>query len=273
MLRILTLVAAFAAASYAQTTGTATLRGAVNDSTGAAVAGAKVSAMNAGTSFVYENVTGADGGYYLPYLIPGEYRLTVEAPGFKKYVRDGITLRTAEQPRIDAHLEVGAVTESLTVSAAAPLLETETAASGQILEGDMVVKIPVMQKFVHRVLLYMPGTTNINGQHINGQRQRAIGYTMDGISGKEPVVGRFGEYREAVVASLDSIQEFKVWTTGMPAEFGHSAGGQMSVTFRSGTNQFHGSVEDRYTNGQLMHRHYFEPARRDGPFTVSVWEG
>lgn len=186
MLRILTLVAAFAAASYAQTTGTATLRGAVNDSTGAAVAGAKVSAMNAGTSFVYENVTGADGGYYLPYLIPGEYRLTVEAPGFKKYVRDGITLRTAEQPRIDAQLEVGAVTESLTVSAAAPLLETETAASGQILEGDMVVKIPVMQKFVHRVLLYMPGTTNINGQHINGQRQRAIGYTWTGSAARNP---------------------------------------------------------------------------------------
>jgi hypothetical protein len=271
MLRVPVLLMAMAMAASGQTTGAATLRGAVTDSTGATVASAKVSATNSGTAFVYETLTGQDGSYYIPYVTPGEYRLTVEAPGFKRYVREGITLRTAEQPRIDIQLEVGSVTESLTVTAAAPLLETETAASGQILDGDMVVKIPVMQKFVHRVLLYMPGTTNINGQHINGQRQRAIGYTMDGVSGKEPVVGRFGEYREAVVASLDSIQEFKVWTTGMPAEFGHSSGGQMSVTFRSGSNQFHGSLEDRYTNGQLMHRHYFEPARRDGPFTYHEW--
>lgn len=260
-----------AAVTLAQTTGTATLRGAVTDSTGAAVAGVKVTATNQGTSFVYEGITAADGSYYIPYLIPGEYRLTVQAPGFKRYVRDGITLRTAEMPRIDVQLELGSLTESLTVTAAAPLLETETAAAGQILGGDTVVKIPVMQKFVHRVLLYMPGTTNINGQHIVGQRQRAIGYTLDGLGAKEPVVGRFGEYREAVIASLDSIQEFKVWTTGMPAEFGHAAGGQFSAVFRSGSNEFHGSVEDRYTNGVLMHRHYFEPQRRDGPFTYHEW--
>ena len=256
---------------WAQTTGTATLVGVVSDPTGAAIVGAEVTATHIGRSFVYKAVTAADGSYYLPYLTPGEYRLVVEAPGFKRYVREGIVLRTAEVPRVDVQLEVGSVTESLTVTAAAPLLETETAATGQILEGNTVVKIPVLQKFVHRVLLYMPGMTNINGQHIGGQRQRAIGYSIDGVGGKEPVVGRFGEYREAVIVSLDSIQEFKVWTSGLPAEFGHAAGGLMSVAFRSGTNQFHGSLEDRYTNGVLMHRHYFEQKRRDGPFTYHEW--
>jgi len=271
MFRMMFLLLAAAGLCGAQTTGGATLRGTVTDTTGAAIAGAKVAATNVETSIVSEGLTTADGAYYIPYLNPGNYRLTVETSGFKKYVRDGLILRTAEIPRIDVQLEIGSVNESLTVTGAPPLLETETAASGQILEGDTVVKIPVMQKFVHRVLLYMPSMSNINGQHINGQRQRAIGYSVDGISGKEPVVGRFGEYREAMIVSLDAIQEFKVWTTGMPAEVGHSAGGQMSVSFRSGTNQFHGSVEDRYTNGVLMHRHYFEPARRDGPFSYHEW--
>jgi Carboxypeptidase regulatory-like domain len=258
-------------AVFAQTTGTATLTGIVTDTSGAILAGAKVNVTNVETAFVHSAVTTPEGRYHLPYLNPGTYRIEVEAPGFKRYVRDGVTLRTAESPRIDVQLEIGNLTEAITVTGSAPLITTETAASGQILEGSTVVKIPVMQKFVHRVMLYMPDTSNINGTHVVGQRQRAIGYSMDGVSGKEPAVGQLGDFRRSMVASLDSIQEFKVWTTGMPAEFGHSSGGLMSVFFRSGTNDFHGSVEDRYTNGVLMHRHYFEPQRRDGPFTYHEW--
>ena len=119
-----------------------------------------------------------------------------------------------------------------------------------------------MQKFVHRVILYMPDVQTINGQtHINGQSEDTIGYTIDGVSGKAPPYGNFGQYQQMMVTSLDSIQEFKVWTNGLPAEFGHASGGLMSVSFRSGTNQFHGSVEDRYLNSDLMHRHYFEHMR------------
>jgi hypothetical protein len=263
--------AALAAPGRAQTAGTATIVGTVTDTTGAVVPNAKVTARNVGTSFVYESLTTAQGDYFLPNLNSGSYELRVEAAGFKSVLRSGIVLRINESPRIDIRLEVGNVTESINVDATPPLLETETAGSGQVLDGELVERLPVMQKFVHRVLLYMPGMTNINGQHAVGQRQRAIGYQMDGLGGKEPAVGQVGDFRRTMIASLDSIQEFKMWTTGAPAEFGHNAGGMLSIVFRGGTNQFHGSIEDRYTNGKLIHRAFLEQLPRTGSFQYHEW--
>jgi hypothetical protein len=275
-MRLRSLTAALVCASaltllQGQSTGTATIVGNITDSTGALVPNAKVTARNIDTSFLYESVTTPEGAYYLPNLRSGTYELRVEASGFKSVVRSGIILRVSESPRIDIQLEVGNVTESIKVDARPPLLETETAGTGQVLDGEIVEKLPVMQKFVHRVLLYMPGMTNINGQHAVGQRQRAIGYTLDGVGGKEPAVGQVGDFQRTMIASLDSIQEFKMWTTGSPAEFGHSAGGQLSVVFKGGGNQFHGAVEDRYTNGKLIHRAYLEQLPRTGAFTYHEW--
>ncbi|MBM3814013.1 MAG: TonB-dependent receptor [Acidimicrobiia bacterium] len=260
-----------AACLGAQTTGTATLVGKVEDTSGAVVVGAKVAARNLERGFVFETQANQNGDYYLPNLQSGSYELKVEAQGFKSFLRSGIVLRINESPRIDVRLELGSITESIQVDARPPLLETETTGNGQILEAELVERLPVMQKFVHRVLLYMPGMTNINGQHALGQRQRAIGYTMDGVNGKEPVVGQVGDFRRSMIASLDSIQEFKMWTSGTPAEFGHSAGGLLSVVFKSGGNQFHGSVEDRYTNGKLIHRAYLEQLPRTGQFDYHEW--
>lgn len=265
------LLALGGAAGLAQTTGTATLLGTVTDATGAVVPGAKVRAVDIGRSFVYETETNSVGAYYLPNLRSGSYELTVEAQGFKTFVRGGIVARINEQLRVDVELELGSVAESVRVEAAVPLLETETAGSGQILESKLVVRLPVMQKFMHRVLLYMPGMTNINGQHAVGQRQRAIGYALDGVNAKEPVVGQVGDYTRTMITSLDSIQEFKMWTTGTPAEFGHSAGGLFTAVFKSGTNAFHGSVEDRYTNGKLIHRAFLEQLPRTGAFDYHEW--
>lgn len=273
MSRLLLCFAFTAALAVAQSTGTATLVGTVMDSSGAIIPGAKVTARNLGTQFVSEGQTNSDGAYYIPNLASGNYEFVVEAQGFKRHVQSGLVLRINESPRIDVRLEVGQVSDSVRVDATTPMLETETAGSGQVLDGDVVEKLPVMQKFVHRVLLYMPGMTNINGQHAVGQRQRAIGYSMDGVSGKEPAVGQVGDYQRTMIASLDSIQEFKMWTTGAPAEFGHSAGGQLSVVFRGGTNQFHGAVEDRYTNGKLIHRAYLEQLPRTGAFDYHEWGG
>ncbi|MEX2261183.1 MAG: carboxypeptidase regulatory-like domain-containing protein [Bryobacteraceae bacterium] len=271
MFRLLLLSALTALALSAQSTGAATLVGTVSDSTGAVIPAVKVTARNLGTQFVYEGQTNTAGAYYISNLPSGNYELVAEAEGFKRYVQSGITLRINEQPRMDIELQVGNVAESIEVTAAPPLLETETAGSGQILDTKLVTRLPVMQKFVHRVLLYMPGMTNINGQHAVGQRQRAIGYTMDGVNAKEPVVGQVGDFRRTMIASLDSIQEFKMWTTGTPAEVGHAAGGLLSAVFKSGTNQFHGSVEDRYTNGKLIHRAYLEQLPRTGSFDYHEW--
>lgn len=243
-------------------TGTATMTGIVTDSTGAVVPGAKVTVVNTGTGHVFNSVTTGEGLWYVPNLNPGMYQLKIETQGFKTYVQSGLGLRTAEMPRIDVRLEVGAVNESVQVTGAPPLLETETSVSGQVLEGQTIVKIPVLQKAFYRIYLYMPGMNVINGQHAVGQRQRSLGFTLDGVNAKEPVLGNPNSFDTVITSTLDMIQEFKMYTTGLPAEFGHNAGGQLSGVFRSGTNTFHGSLEDRYLNGRLVHRQYFEQLRR-----------
>ncbi|MBI3210940.1 MAG: TonB-dependent receptor [Candidatus Solibacter usitatus] len=262
LIRVVTALLSFLPFAFSQTTGSATLVGTVTDSTGAVIAGAKVAVVNTATSFVAESVTNSEGSYYVPYLSPGPYRLTLEAAGFKKHVRDGISLRTNETPRIDVRMEVGAVSDTISVEGTAPLLETETAAAGQIMEGSTVIKLPVMQKGVKRMTLYMPGVNVINGLHADGQRERALGVTLDGMSGKEPVRGAVNDDQRIMTGTLDMIQEFKMMTTGLPAEFGHSGAGILSAVYKSGTNSFHGSAEDRYLNGALVHRQYFDQLKR-----------
>ncbi|MCC6392308.1 MAG: TonB-dependent receptor [Bryobacterales bacterium] len=247
---------------FAQTTGSATLVGTVTDSTGAVIPGVKVVVANTETSIQTEGATNSEGYYYIPYLRPGTYNLTIEASGFKKYVRNGIELRTNEQPRIDVAMEVGAVSDTVNVEGRAPLLETETSVSGQVMEGSTVVKIPVMQKAIKRMTLYMPGLNVINGLHGDGQRERSLGLTLDGVSGKEPVRGAVNDDQRIMTGTLDMIQEFKMYNTGLPAEFGHSGGGILSAVYKSGTNSFHGSAEDRYLNGALVHRQYFDQLKR-----------
>ena len=183
---VLAVLASLSSVAWAQTTGAATMVGTVTDTSGAVIAGAKVSVVNAEMGFTSEGTTNSEGYYYLPYLRPGTYNLTVEVAGFKKYVRNGIELRTNEQPRIDVALEIGNVAESVEVQATTPLLETETTVSGGIMEGATVVKIPIMQKLTFRILPYLPDTQVINGLHINGQRERSMGYTWTAWARRNP---------------------------------------------------------------------------------------
>ena len=253
--------------AWAQTTGTGTLVGNVTDGSGAAIAVAAVSVVSLDTAFVSKAVTTAEGSYYVPYLSPGFYRLTIEAVGFKRYVQDRLQIRTGEIPRIDVTMEVGAVTESVKVEGSAPLLETETAAAGQVLSGDELLKIPVSQKRAIRMTYYYPGTQDVDGYHVLGQRSRSMGYTVDGINGKEPGIGNIGGTNEQISTTQDAFEEVKIHTTGTPAEIGHAAGGLLSIVFRSGTNQFHGSAEVRHIDKAMVHRAYLEQLPRTNPFT------
>jgi hypothetical protein len=191
--------------AYAQTTGTATITGAVMDSTGAVVPGAKVTVTNRGTGVVISTTTTTEGTYYVPSLNPGTYQVQIEAGGFKRYTRDGVVLRTSEQPRIDVQMEIGNVSESVNVEGSAPLLETETSGSGAVLEGATIIKMPVMQKAFNRIVLYTPDMNVVNGHHAAGQRQRAFGMTIDGVSGKEPAVGNPNDVFRIQSATLDMI--------------------------------------------------------------------
>jgi len=267
---VIAVLSAFSgAAAIAQTTGAATLVGTVTDATGAVVAAARVTVVNVETSFRSEAVTGLEGNYYVPYLNPGSYQITVEAAGFKRYVRDGVTIRTGEAPRVDITLELGSTNESITVSALAPLLATDTAVAGQILEGQAIADIPTVQKRIVRMLAYFPGAIVSSSQyHISGQRSRAIGYTLDGMNGKTPGTQALGTGEsESIQGSQEALEEMKVTTSGLPAEYGHSAGGVMNLVYKSGTNQLHGSFDARVINQTLIHRDYFTAA----PFTNPFW--
>lgn len=267
MLKVALAAVLSAGLALAQTTGQATIVGSITDTTGAVMPGAKVTVVSTERQFTYNASTNSEGYYIIPYLQPGTYTLTVEAQGFKRYVRNGVELRAAEQPRIDVRMEIGNVAESVEVTGAAPLLETETSVGGGLLEGETIVKIPVVQKLTFRILPYLPGTQVINGLHIGGQRERAMGYALDGLGAKEPVTGAVGATNRVVTSSIDAMSEVKAYTNGLPAEFGHSAGGQLAAIFKSGSNAFHGSLEDRYINKKLLHRNYFDALRPTQPFT------
>ena len=277
ILRSLLLLSALAASmAPAQTGGGATLVGTVRDSTGAVVGGAKLTVTNVATAFVSENITSAEGTYYIPYLAPGEYRLKINAAGFKEVVREGITLRSAEVPRIDITLDVGAVTDSVTVSGEVSLLNTENVVSSYVIGAKALVETPGVMKRTVYLLQFMPGVVAVVGQqgfHIQGQRQNDIGFSMDGISAKSPYTGTVNQVDGVIQGSTDAMEEVKVLTTGTSAEYGHSAGGSMKMVYKSGTNQLHATFEDRYLNGKWVHRHYLEQIQRpDVPWSYQAFD-
>ncbi len=253
----------FTTLALGQTARTATVVGTVTDPAAALVPGAKVTLTNTETGFVSNGVTNAEGSYYIPFLAVGSYQLTVEAAGFKTYVQRGIELSAAEVPRIDVKLEVGSTNESVQVTGAAPMLETETSQVSQTVAASMIEQIPVMQNKPQRMLYYMAGL-QIRGADASvvGQSSAALGYTLDGISGKTSVRDAIGDTNTNMQPTLDALAEAKVYTTGAPAELGHASGGIMALTFKSGTNELHGSLEDRWTNQTLTHRGYLEQGKR-----------
>ncbi|MBI3210936.1 MAG: TonB-dependent receptor [Candidatus Solibacter usitatus] len=276
-LRAVAVLMLAAAAAMAQTGGGATLVGTVRDSTGSVVAGAKVTVVNTATSFLTETTTAMDGGYYVPYLIPGDYRVKVNAAGFKEFVREGLTLRSAEVPRVDIALELGAVTESVTVSASASLLNTETVLSSYVLPADVLKEVPGVMKRTVYLLQYMPGIVSVQsqaGQHIMGQAQNDIGATMDGINAKSPYTGVVNQVDGVIQGSTDAMEEVKVLTTGVSAEYGHSSGGSMKMVYKSGTNALHASFEDRYLPGSWVHRGYLTqiPLPKEAPWYYQTFD-
>jgi hypothetical protein len=258
--RLPLLMLTLAVAAAAQDARTAALTGVVSDPAGAVVAGAKVTAVNIATKFTSEGVTNETGRYFIPYLAPGTYELRVEAPGFSRYVRTDIQLRAGDFPRVDVQLQLGAVTESVTVSGAVPLLQTETATTTATLQNRVFMRIPVMQVRTYNILTYLPGVNNTGFNAFNaiGQRNRSMGYSVDGVSAKEPVRGAATHHTETLQTTMDAIEEVRVLTTGLPAEFGRAGSGMIVAVMKSGTNQLHGSAEDRYINRHLLHRRYFD---------------
>jgi hypothetical protein len=242
---------------------TATLTGTVTDSSGAVVANAKVVAINIATNFETETVTNTEGLYRMPFLRPGDYRIRIMAPGFKTFVRDNIELRVGATLPINGVMELGSLTESVNVTAEAPLLETETSTTGTVVTGDYFARMPLYQRHSRAVLYLTPGVNvgglayagSLGGFSINGGSTNNIGYFEDGMYGVQPSGSNTTD------TILSTIEEAKVLTTVLPAEYGHSAGGAIVIVKKSGTNQLHGGGGLLFREGPMQHRRFMQRAR------------
>ncbi len=247
-------------------TGQGVIVGSVTDVSGAVIPSAKVRVTDRDTKFNYSPTTNAEGLYRAPYLNPGVYEVVFEAQGFKRLVRSTIQVRATETVRLDVILEVGSVTESIEVGAQASMLETETSSTGHLVSGVQLSKLPSPQMKVESMLWYVPGVTGQGGNgHAAGGRSRSFSMTTDGVSALTPGTGVIGTGRNMSTAE-HNMEEVKVITTVLPAEYGHSGGGVMSIVFKSGTNQLHGLAEERYMARHFIHRNWQDAAKPTNNF-------
>jgi hypothetical protein len=238
--------------------------GKVLDPTGAAVPGATVVATNVATNAGTSTRSDDSGNYLVLYLAPGKYAVQVEAAGFKKLVRDGIEVRVGDQLRLDLTLEVGGTQEVVNVSASAELLETTTASAGQVIDQRRIADLPLSDgnPFVlHRLapgVIYTgdlkfsrpfdnAGTSSITVDGAPGGNE----FTLDGSPNMAS--GR----RVAFVPPRDVVEEFKVETANFDAADGHTAGGNVNVALKSGTNDLHGTLYEFLRNDKLSGNDFF----------------
>ncbi len=237
--------------------GAAALAGAVVDQAGAAVPGAIVTVVATGTNLSRTAVTGQDGAYTVPGLAPGLYQVRVELNGFRRLIREGVRLATGETVQLDLQLVVGGVTEAVTVTADAPLLRSETAALGQVVDNRKVVDLPLNgRSFIALATLApgvaMPPAPAAQFPRINGGRPRTNEYLFDGISVLQPEPGQV-----AFFPNVDAIQEFKIESNSPPAEFGRFNGGVVNLTTKSGSNAFRGTLFEFVRHEALNARNFF----------------
>ncbi len=255
----------FSAVLLAQT-GQGIITGIVADATGAMVPNATIRLKDRDSGFTYSATSNEEGLYRAPYLNPGFYDITYEAQGFKRLIRSGIQVRSTETARVDVTLEVGSVAEQVEVSARAALLETETSMTGHLVTGVELTKLPTPQMKVESMLWYVPGVTGQSGAgHAAGGRSRAFVIANDGVNGMTPGTGSIGTGRN-MSTSQHAMEEIKVLTTALPAEYGHSGGGMMSINYKSGGNQLHGVAEERYMARHFIHRNWQDAQRPTNNF-------
>ncbi len=218
------------------------LTGSVTDPSGAAIPAVNVTVQNTATNARYDTKTTVAGQYTMPNLPPGPYQITFEAGGFKKLVRGNIELHVTEVVRVDVTMEVGAVAESVQITAETPRIQTDSAEVGTSLPTSQLVDLPLSfssgrypEDFAYKI---SPGVSGSSWtSHINGSSAFSKETLLDGATVTTYLAGHYGESSN----SVEAIEEFKIQTSGMSAEFGRSQGGVFNFVMKSGNNQLHGS--------------------------------
>src|SRR5881396_1882843 len=258
-----TIFLVMAAAALAQTA-TSRITGTVGDASGALVPGAMVTAKNEATGVTYTQMTTEAGLYGFPSLPVGTYTITVALPGFKTANKTGNILEVNTPLVINMSLEVGGITETVSIAAEAEVLQTSNATLGNVVEQKAIVELPLNGRNPLTLITLEPGVVQRSyggagsGIHVNGSRDRAFNVTIDGIEANESSVPNpvSNLYR----LNPDNVQEYKVTTNNATPEEGRNSGASVSVATRGGTNQFHGTAYEFLRNTALNSNEFFANA-------------
>jgi hypothetical protein len=245
----------------------ATVTGRVTDPDGLAMPGVTVSVINPRTNEIATAITSTEGVYSLPFLRPGVYTVTAELQGFRKYSQDGVQLEVGQTAALNITLQLGSVSETVTVTGESPLLEVSKADRGMVIDNLRVTELPLNARNPFMLSYLAPGIT-YNGPaiyqrpfdngaiadwSINGGQNRNNEFLLDGA----PNNSIQGGNNIAYVPPVDSVEEFKIVTNSYDSQYGRTAGGVINVSLKSGTNAFHGSVYEFARRKELDSNEYF----------------
>jgi Carboxypeptidase regulatory-like domain/TonB dependent receptor len=261
---------------YAQST--SQIAGTVRDASGLAVPGAGVTATQTDTGLTRTTVTSADGTYVLPSLPVGPYRIDIRKEGFSAYVQNGVVLQVDTAPAIDVTLKVGAVSEQVQVEAAAAMVETHSTAVGQVVNQQQVVDLPLNGRQVTQLITLGGNANTVQSAYgaspssgnlistknypnealvsVAGGALNGLTYLMDGGTHNDPF-----NNLNLPLPFPDAVQEFKVETSALPAQYGQHSAGAVNVVTKSGGNEFHGDAFEFVRNGDFNARDFFAPVR------------
>ncbi|WP_433966717.1 carboxypeptidase regulatory-like domain-containing protein [Tunturiibacter gelidiferens] len=253
----------------------AKITGTVTDASGAVVAGATVTASESSRGTIYPTKTNAAGVYYLSPLPVGQYVLKVAASGFSSSEHQAISLDIAQTVRIDVALTVGQASQTVEVTSAPPLLQTDDSYLGTVLDARANVTLPLATRNYNQLTLLSPGAVSLNPgsftgsqasfqvgrPYINGNREQTNNYILDGMDNNQ-----IDNNDVAFAPSVDAIQEFNLISQNAPSSYGNYLGGIINVTLKSGTNQFHGDVFEFIRNDALNANQWANGFTKGSPY-------
>ena len=267
----------------------ASILGRATDASGAVIPGVSIRATNTATNVVVSSRSNAEGNYEILYLVPGTYKLTAELTGFKTFVRDGIELRIGDRIAIPLAMEVGQVSEQVTVAEETPLLETATASMGQVIDQRRIADLPIAHGNPYLLMTLSPGVVYTQNAGLDRpfEPTHIVGYSMDGVRANRSEITLDGSTNVAInnrwgadlmagyTPPADVVREFRVQTTSFDASVGHTQSGVTSITLKSGGNQFHGTgyygILDPVLNANLFFAN--KAGQPKGDFTYKRWGG
>jgi Carboxypeptidase regulatory-like domain/TonB dependent receptor len=266
----------------AQTSVNGSLRGRITDIKGAAVAGATVTLTNAGTNIRQTATAGEDGSYIFARVVPGSYSIVAEKTGFKQVQHGNLAIAVNEAAVVDMTLEVGSVTEAITVQAGAAIVQSQSVEISGLVDERRVKELPLNGRNFIKLVQLAPGVGNPgvwNNPSINGSRHMTNSYVVDGLGSNDErlatgFAGQMDVDADTSVGipnliSTESVQEYRIITSNADATFGRSSGGQINIVTKSGSNQWHGSAYEYLRNDALDAADYFYKANPSPQFRTS----